>query len=49
MRQQCRDVAGLVGRQSREDVLQIDMRVVPVELCRGYQAHDGGSALACPQ
>ena len=47
MWQQCRDVAGLVGRQSREDVLQIGVRVVAVKLCRPYEAHDGGSALAC--
>lgn len=47
MRQQCRDVAGLVGRQPREDVLQIGVRVVAVELGRAYQAHDGGSTLAC--
>lgn len=47
MRQQCGDVAGPVGRQPREDVFQVGVRVVPVELGRAYQAHDGGSALAC--
>jgi hypothetical protein len=46
VRQQCRDVAWPVGRQSRKDVLQIGLPVVPVELGRAYRAHDGGSTFA---
>lgn len=47
MRQQYRYVAGPVSRQSREDVLHVGDQVVPLELSRAYQAHDGGSTLAC--
>lgn len=47
MRQKYRDVAGPVGRRSRYDVLHLGMRGVAVDVCLPYQAHDGGSALAC--
>lgn len=49
MREQFGDVGRLVGRQSREDVFQIGVGIVPVELGRLDQAHDGSRALTGAQ
>ena len=46
MRQQYVDVACQVRRQTREDVPDVRVKVVPVELGRLDQTHDGRSALA---
>ncbi len=49
MREQFGDVGRFVGRQSREDVFQIGVRIVPVELGRLDQAHNGSRALTGAQ
>ena len=46
MRQEFLDAAVHVGGQPRQHVLEVDPRIVPVELGRLRQAHDDGSALA---
>lgn len=46
MRQQLVDVSGAMCWQAREHVLQIDVRVMPVQLCRTDQAHDGSGTFA---
>ncbi len=49
MREQFGDVGRFVGRQSREDVFQIGVRIVPIELGRLDQAHDGSRTLTGAQ
>nr|CUV15818.1 protein of unknown function [Ralstonia solanacearum] len=49
MRKQFGDVGRFVGRQSREDVFQVGVRVMPVELGRLDQAHNGSRALTGAQ
>ena len=49
MRQQLADGADRLGRQALHDVLQVGMRLVPIELGRVDQAHDGSGPLARPQ
>ena len=38
-----------LGRQACEHVLEVDIRIVPIELCRTDQAHDRYSPLSRPQ
>ncbi len=45
MREQFVDSAVQVRWQSREDVLQVRPRIVPMHLCRLHQTHDDGGAL----
>jgi hypothetical protein len=40
------DVSILLSRQAREDVLELQARIVPVEFRRLDQAHDRSGALA---
>lgn len=49
MRQQLRELAGALGRQPREHVLEIGIGVVPVEPGRLNQAHHHSRTLASPQ
>ena len=49
MWQELDDAAGLVRGQSREHVLEVGIRVVPVHTGRLDQAHDGGRSLARTQ
>jgi hypothetical protein len=45
MRQQFTDASSRMRRQAREDVLQIGIRIVPVELGRLNQAHVAAARL----
>lgn len=49
MRQQVVDGSVAMGWQAREHVLQIGERIMPVQLCRTDQAHDGGGTFAGAQ
>lgn len=49
MRQQLGDLVVFLGRQPREHVLQISIRIMPVQPRRLDQAHDGGRALTTAQ
>lgn len=49
MRQQLRDLTGTLRGQACQHILQIGVRVMPVELCRLYQAHHRGCALSSPE
>lgn len=49
MRQQLADLTGPVRGQSPQHFAQVGMRIVPMELGRLDQAHDGGRTLACQQ
>lgn len=43
------DLAGLVGRQPFQHILQVGVGLVAVQLGALDQAHDGGGALATAQ
>lgn len=49
MRQQLRNVTRPLRRQAREDVLQISIRIMPVEPSRLDQAHDRRHPFAAAQ
>jgi len=49
MRQQLGDLVVFLRRQTREYVLQIGIRIMPIEACRLDQAHDGRRPLAAAQ
>ena len=49
MRQQFFNVLVLLRRQTHQDIFQIGVRIVPIELGRLNQAHNGRRPLARPQ
>lgn len=49
MRQQLADAAGRLSRQSRQHILEVGVRVVPVEAGRLHETHDGRGALSGTQ
>ena len=49
MRLQFLDAAVRLRGQTREHVLEVEVRIVPIELGRLHQTHDRSGALACLQ